>query len=179
MLYLGDLTDISILLKFMCSEFSSSNIHKQNSIDLYFKLIFYKINERITYLQMPTSISKGPYFEELMWIRSCIYKIPDNIISIDDMAKFVNVSRSRFQHLYKKTFGCNVSEDILNAKIDMACKLLKSTNLSITDISNKCQFSSVSHFNKKFLEKIGCNPTHYRKSNDAWNSHNSPSKNDD
>lgn len=178
-IYIGDLTDISSLHKNMCFEFYSNNVHNHEISNLYFKLIFYKLNERISWIKQPTNISKNnPYIEQLIWIRTCIYQKPEEAISIDEMANNLSISRSRFQHLYKETFGSSVSQDILNSKINLACKLLRTTNLSIVDIVNTCKFSSVSYFNKKFLEKIGYNPTWYRKSNCAWKQKSQPDKND-
>jgi len=58
------------------------------------------------------------------------------------------MSKSNFQHLYKKYFGVTFMQDIINGRIEHAKMLLLNTNLSISDVSKHCGYSNYAHFSR-------------------------------
>ena len=48
-------------------------------------------------------------------------------------------------------------------RIGFACKLLLMEDISISQLSSKCGFETVSHFNKTFKKNTGYVPSQYRK----------------
>ena len=54
--------------------------------------------------------------------------------------------------------------DYLNSfRLEKGMELLRQTDLSITEISSACGFSSPSYFAERFLMAKGCTPTQYRR----------------
>ena len=52
---------------------------------------------------------------------------------------------------------------LINLRIGEAQKLLITTDTSITEISMKLGYDSVSHFNNQFKKFVGTSPQNYRK----------------
>lgn len=85
-------------------------------------------------------------------------------IDIDNVCSAVNISKYYFCRQFKKHTGMTVMQYILNTRIVLAKNDLKKTSLSVTEISEKYGFSSVSYFSRIFKEKEGSSPLSYRKS---------------
>jgi len=161
--YLGDITVVSQIARNMCYEFYSAHIHRQKTVDLYLKMLVYKVNELISLQQSPTAFTESIYGERLMWIRECIYRWPFREWTIDDIAAELALSRSRFQHLYSDTFGTSVSQDLIRSRIQHAANLLKQSEMSIEEIAYACFYSTPSYFVRQFKKTMGVTPSAYRK----------------
>lgn len=62
---------------------------------------------------------------------------------------------------FKKYTGVPLHKYILQAKLNRAISLIESGNLSITEVSEKCGFSSVYYFSRWFKKKTGITAQHY------------------
>lgn len=98
-------------------------------------------------------------------IRAVKY-INDNIeknITIDEVCSEVHMSKYYFCRQFKKATDTTVMKYILKTRIVMAKNMLLNENLTITEISNRCGFSSVSYFSRIFKEETGISPLKYKK----------------
>jgi two-component system response regulator YesN len=86
-------------------------------------------------------------------------------LSLNDVADSVNLSPAYLSALYKKNTGQNISEEITNVRIETACVLLKSGDLSIKEISDKSGYSNQYYFSTSFKKKMGVSPSEYRNMN--------------
>ncbi len=100
-------------------------------------------------------------------IQNAIAYIGNNLsedITLDDIAKSANLSRSHLSALFKNVTGVSPYEYLLLQRIERAVGMLITTNSSITDIAYECGFRSQANFNKKFKHITGTSPSAYRKS---------------
>ena len=86
-----------------------------------------------------------------------------NEISVDNICAAVGISKYHFCRKFKKHTGLTVMEYILKTRIVLAKNDLLKTNLSITEISERNGFSSVSYFCRVFKEEEKLSPLQYRK----------------
>ena len=84
-------------------------------------------------------------------------------ISIDAIAKEVNLTRYHFCRVFKSLTGQTPVEYINYYRINQALRLLKDENLKITDIAFDLGFNNLSYFVKKFKEYKNCTPSEYRR----------------
>lgn len=84
-------------------------------------------------------------------------------ISLTDLAGQVNLSESYLSHLFKKETGSGIANYVLNLRLEMGKKLLKSTNLSVYEIAEKVGYSNVYYFSSSFKKAFGVSPTEYQK----------------
>lgn len=81
--------------------------------------------------------------------------------TLQEMANLCGYSPSRFSAIYQERFGCSPKADLINQRLDMSKQLLAYTNLSITEIAERCGFGSIYYFSKYFKEREGRSPKQY------------------
>ena len=83
-------------------------------------------------------------------------------IKIDDIAEELNYSKSYLFKTFKEQTGTTISSCFIKLKIERAKQLLRTTRLSITEISEQLCFDSQSYFTKSFKKITSYSPTKYR-----------------
>ncbi len=158
----ADITQVSSIIRNMCYEQYSANKNRKESVDLYFRLLLFKLNECAENYSSGGSVTENKYFEKLLWLRESIYRWPAREWNVDDMAAELSLSRSRLQHLYNDTFGVSISKDIISSRIEKAKDLLKNPDLTVNDISSIVGYNNPSYFNRQFKSVFGKTPTKFR-----------------
>mgnify|MGYP001309350120 FL=1 len=97
-----------------------------------------------------------------MQLRAYIYAMPEDIADVGSMAWDMGISRSSFQHLYKKMFGVSVMTDVISARMERASQLLATTNLSVREVAERCGYTNEYGFMKRFKMHFGKTPTEFR-----------------
>lgn len=87
----------------------------------------------------------------------------DNAVTIASIAESYNISTSHFIRSFKSIYGLTPNEYRQNYRLNQAMHLLKTTNLSVQDISYQCGFSDQFYFSRLFKNKSGLSPYKYRK----------------
>lgn len=80
-----------------------------------------------------------------------------------DMAAAVSMSRNECCRYFKMMMNMTITEYLTEYRLSQAITLLESSNLSITEISERTGFCDVSYFIKTFRHKIGKTPKAYVK----------------
>lgn len=83
-------------------------------------------------------------------------------LQIDTIAGILCMSRSTFARRIKEITGSSPSAFILQLRLDHACKLLRETNLSISEISLSCGFDDMSYFSRVFKQNFDITPSQFR-----------------
>jgi AraC-like DNA-binding protein len=86
------------------------------------------------------------------------------------VAEKLNVSRRLLEMRFRDVLGTGVSEELRRVRLESVCRQLRSTNLSIGEISAKSGFSSSSHLNALFRKTYGMTMRDWRNSGTAHNS---------
>jgi len=88
-------------------------------------------------------------------------------LTIDAVCAAAHVSKYHFCRQFKRHTGLTVMEYILKSRIMQAENLLLKEKLSVTEISARCGFGSVSYFCRVFKAETGKSPLTYRKTGGA------------
>ncbi len=105
-----------------------------------------------------------PDFDENM--HKAVAFINENLcgdLSIRNISKNINVSKSVLYKRFHACFNCTVSEYINTRRVEKSIELLLRTDLSIEEISQKVGFSSASYYSKIFKKEKGLSPLSYKK----------------
>ncbi len=86
-------------------------------------------------------------------------------ITLDMLAKKFGYSKSRFSHIFSETMGTSPIKYINDIRLNNACEMLSSTNLSISAVAFICGFNDPLYFSKLFSKKYKTTPSEYRTSN--------------
>lgn len=86
-------------------------------------------------------------------------------ISVEDLAANLNLNRSYFSKLFKKVTAKSPQEFLIQYRMNKACALLRSTDLSITQISRLVGYANPFHFTRAFKTIYQQPPAEWRKKN--------------
>ncbi len=118
----------------------------------------YKILNAPLYQFNPSSKSG----ERLNQIITYTYGHLHRPISIDEISKISNLSKSQFSRYFKSETGKSYIEFLNELRIESSCTLLKEEKLTIANICYQVGFQNLSNFNRKFREIKRCTPSQYR-----------------
>ena len=85
-------------------------------------------------------------------------------VTLEQISKELSFSTSECCRMFKKVTGETIFSYLLTYRIVKATELLRSTELSISEIAYETGFGSTSYFIEKFKEKTGTTPLQFRKS---------------
>ena len=165
--FLGNIEEISSLIHQISYNHFSADIYHEEIKILLTSVLFLKTAQqaKLKIIQSPDVLASKN--DRLTYLRTRLFEEPALFSGIDEMADFMNLSRSGFQHLYSHTFGVSVIHDVIKGRIEKAKSLLSQTNFSITEISTKCGYKSEFHFMRQFKKETGLTPTEFRRSS-SW-----------
>ncbi|MBO5747040.1 MAG: helix-turn-helix transcriptional regulator [Clostridia bacterium] len=83
-------------------------------------------------------------------------------IDLNACAERCGFSRSRFTHLFTEVVGISPYRYQQKFRLEQACELLRSTTLSIGEVSESVGFSDALYFSRLFKKRFGVTPSHYR-----------------
>lgn len=166
-IHLSSTEELSTLIHRIAYELFSEELFHEEIQDSYTQIFFYQLFRVLKSKELPYPDMLSSKNEKLTYLRARIFQEPTQFKNIDDMADFMNLSRSGFQHLYSKVFGKNVMQDVIAGRISRAKDLLKTTKYTISEITEKCGYKTEYHFMRQFKEQTGYTPTEFRQGN-TW-----------
>ena len=89
----------------------------------------------------------------------------DNIhqqLDLDDLAAVAHLSRFHFSNRYKALTGYSPIKHFLHMKIEYACQLLDSSDLSVKAIAAELGYGDPLYFSRLFSKTMGMSPRAYR-----------------
>ena len=90
---------------------------------------------------------------------------PEIDIEMHKAAEMANMSYYNFSRTFKAVVGYNYVDFCNYALVLFAEELLRNSNLSITQISEKLNIETISYFSRLFKKHTGSTPRKYRESN--------------
>ncbi|MBQ8513789.1 MAG: AraC family transcriptional regulator [Ruminococcus sp.] len=160
--YLGRLDELSRLVHILAFEHYSHDPLQEEIEAHYTEILLLKLSSLIRSNTQERSYSLAEKNYRFTQLRNKIYTMPEAITNVDDMAAEMNMSRSNFQHLYKKIFGVSVMQDIMSSRTAYAKQLLSASDMSIRMVAEKCGYSSEYSFMRQFKKLTGQTPSEYR-----------------
>ena len=83
-------------------------------------------------------------------------------LSLDRIAHHCHISKYYISHVMRNKLHIGFNDYINSLRISNACKHLKKTDKSITEISDIVGFNTLRTFNRAFLKQMGMTPSEYR-----------------
>ena len=105
--------------------------------------------------------ARSPHVAEAI---NYIHQNYDKELSLDTMAEHLHISNVYFSRLFKAETGIAFSNYLCQYRISVAKELLKNTNASIMEITQKIGFQNYNYFIQVFKKMVGTTPLKYRSS---------------
>ena len=83
-------------------------------------------------------------------------------ISLEEVAKHVDISSYYFSKLFKEEEGMNFIDYLTNLRIEKAKQMLKEGNISIKEVCIESGYTDPNYFSRIFKKVVGCTPTEYK-----------------
>ncbi len=83
-------------------------------------------------------------------------------LRIPDLARMENLSQSRYHTLFRELTGVSPAAYIIDLRLQSACDLLRSTDMSIKQIALQVGYDDPFFFSKLFKRHMGISPQSYR-----------------
>lgn len=109
-----------------------------------------------------TETTENPQYEKLCILRGRIMKNPELPWNVNDIAAELYLSKSYLQKMYKHYFGKSIIMDMIDFRLEKAKNLLSASDMTVTEISMECGYSSYNYFVRQFKTAEGMSPTEYR-----------------
>lgn len=136
---------------------TTSSIHEKESLTVAFILnlftFAYQNSEYVTIIKSKSIASK---------IKIFLDKNQHHDISIDQISKFIGLSKFYVLNIFKKEYGITPHSYLLNLKVHRAKDLIDS-GVSIIDAALDAGFYDQSHFSRVFKEIFTITPKQYQK----------------
>lgn len=145
-----NLWDVKLILNIILKETANQNFK-------YDELISCKLNELFIRIERINTTSSNEN-KTLVFAKNYIDENYMQNINIHELAKVSGYSVSHFRHLFTKDFGISPCEYLINKRCQKAIELLKSTDITCTDIAYQCGFYDSSQFAKILKSKYSATP---------------------
>lgn len=83
-------------------------------------------------------------------------------IKINDIAQYIGINRSYLTSIFKKKMNVSPQEYLVSYRLKRGAELLRTTSLSIQDISVSVGYDNPLTFSKMFKQTYGLSPKNYR-----------------
>ncbi len=101
--------------------------------------------------------------ERINTVMNFIIKNYAKEIKIEEIARLANLTESSFCRYFKSRTHKTFSDFLNEIRILNACKLLTSSDMTITQICYEIGYNNISHFNRQFKLKTGLTAKEYAK----------------
>jgi AraC-like DNA-binding protein len=111
---------------------------------------------------MATAGSAGAALPHLRAAKDLMDRAYAEPLDLDALARRAGYSRYHFLRAFRDAFGETPRTYLTRRRIERAKDLLRSANLTVTEICFLVGFSSLGSFCSRFTELVGITPTAYR-----------------
>jgi len=104
------------------------------------------------------------YIGDSTFVKNIKYYLADNVsknLTIDDIANHFNLNATTVMKAFKRETGDSIMNYFCTLKINAAQRLIISSSMNFTQISESLGFSTVNYFSKFFKKRLGLTPTEF------------------
>lgn len=121
-------------------------------IVLFFSLRLATFDPSLTFTENSDYVRAKQYFDEHF----------TEIDDIADVCKSLYVNKYYLSHLFTKEEGVPPVKYLIGKRIELACKLLETSDDNVADIGKKCGYTDPCYFSRIFKQVKGVTPLRYR-----------------
>ena len=157
----NDTSKIPEIIISMCNISKTYNINSSDDILLLsnLNLLLYTISIEFPKPFQYNNNLTHTYIQEVLNFINSNYM---RNITIQEIADYVHLSRSYLYKMFMKHLGQSTQSYLINLRMYKSSLLLKETNLSISDISNKVGYNDPLLFSKTFSKHFSMSASKYR-----------------
>ena len=125
-------------------------------------LVYLSRNYVVQRLSDEESYRKKRERERLNKVIRYIEKHYTEVISVQELADLLNLSKGRIEHLFRAAIGISPLQYINEFRLKKAVNLIKGSDSALTEIALAVGFGDYNHFGSLFKKYYGCMPSQLR-----------------
>jgi AraC-like DNA-binding protein len=149
--------DLSQLAQKISDSYYGDEKYKDTILRGYLLAFFGKLLEMI-----PVKEIQAKEYNVLGAILNYCINNSDKPLSLDMLEKDLHISKYYISHIMGNKLHMGFNDYINSLRVSNACKYLKKTDKSITEISDIVGFNTLRTFNRAFIKQMGVTPSEYR-----------------
>lgn len=178
LMFMGEVCDKNMLFR-LSSVFDSDSVSLSNSDADYLASVmrelkiassedddeysFHLLNSILGKICRLTNSHKHGYLSKVQTAMLFIQNNFRNDISLEDIANAAGVTPSYMSSIFCSGCGVNFKDYLSGIRFDYAKKMLKYSDMTVTDICFESGFNDYANFERNFKAKFGISPREYRK----------------
>lgn len=127
----------------------------QRNISRIFEFISYNFNQLPKFEETRIQINKQIRLQKML---TYIYENYAEPVTLEDIAKAADISRSEAGRCFHTYMGCSPVDALIQYRLQMAHQLLSERAQTLQQVSYACGFNSVNYFSRQFKKKYGYSP---------------------
>lgn len=139
----------------LTEEYNTKNLFYEEKASLYLKNIFFEIARNTLLDDKKNRICS--------YALNYIYTNYHKSVSNAEIAAHLNLDHGYLNKIVKSCTGQTLHKHIMEHRINVASKLLLTTNIPLEEIAYETGFYNLGHFSSAFKRKTGYPPSYYRK----------------
>ncbi|QLY78160.1 helix-turn-helix transcriptional regulator [Clostridium intestinale] len=84
-------------------------------------------------------------------------------LTINELSKLAFISQTKLKNNFKKVFGKNIYEYVVDKRMDKARELLDNSKVKVKEAASMVGYSNIGYFSRSFKERYGFSPSEYSK----------------
>lgn len=107
-----------------------------------------------------------PHGEDSHAMRDIVNYCTENFtsdLSLEVLEDALHLSRYYISHLFSHKLGIRFTDYVNSLRVSEACRLLRQSDDSITDVCARAGFNTLRTFNRSFMKQMGSSPSEYRR----------------
>jgi len=111
-------------------------------------------------------VSRSPDTTRLVSLRSARDLIDRDFataVNVTALAAQAGYSRYHFIRAFRAAYGATPGDYLSRRRVERACELLRTANLTVTEVCFLVGFASLGSFSSRFSELLRCSPSEYQR----------------
>ena len=146
----------SMLDYFASDEKPADALLKLKLKELLASILVSKANPKLSAYFRSVAMCDAPSLPAIMETNFC-HNLP-----LEAFARMCQRSLSTFKREFSQHYGVTPARWLIARRLDCAAQMLRTTEMSVTEIAFECGFEELSHFSRAFKAKFGRPPTRSR-----------------
>jgi len=120
----------------------------------------------ITYLSrnfIPPVTGSSPKIQEIAATTTFIHEHLTEKITLSMLSSMACLSERHYSRIFKKVYGVSPIEYVINCRLTLACRMMRNTQKTMSEIAIVCGFGDKISFSRMFKKRYGVTPSEYRK----------------
>lgn len=152
---------LSEYIRMMAIEHSSGSQMNTAVLAHLLTAFFIKLSDQIAN-HRSADHARFAYSRRFSELRFNLMSFPYQDWSLERAADLLNMSKTWFQHNYKKAFGVSFIKDLIYCRIEYAKRILLQNDYPVSYVAALCGYKSDVYFMRQFKDQTGFTPTEYR-----------------